>query len=69
MENPFKIGQQAPPEFDEMLNDWFNNDTPYSETDADDFINYGIRGNVIESEGEAQRLFEQYLKFLKNKEQ
>lgn len=69
MTKPFKVGETVPPEFFEMYGtyDIWKNCPAF--LDNQDFLHYGQRGGIIESEEEAQRLFEQYLKFLKNKEQ
>lgn len=65
MKNPFTVGQSVPPEFDEMYQsyeDW-GSCPPY--LDNQDFLYYGLRGHIIETQQEADRLFEQYLEFLK----
>lgn len=61
--NPFKIGEQAPPIFDEMYSG--TNRPPY--LDEDDYLIYGIRGNVISDATTAVRLFRQYLNWFREK--
>ena len=68
IENPFKVGESVPPEFDEMYDFGEWQACPIY-LDNQDWLHYGQRGGIIESEEEAQRLFEQYQNHLKNKEQ
>jgi hypothetical protein len=62
MKNPFKVGEEAPPELEEM---WalFTWQAP-SYLDAQDYLRYGLRGYEIEDQETADRLFETYKKFL-----
>lgn len=64
MENPFKVGFEVPPEFDEMYSaySFFDECPPY--LDNGDYISYGVRGHVVENEEVSERLFEQYRTFL-----